>query len=403
MDRAHSKEDPVAPTPAMHNETTPDQSIYSPSYHERKSNREKDLYWSNELFPRKKIKASRLRIQNNPDCAEINRVRTRLRFQTSPECAETNRVRARVRKHTHSQTLSDYMQSKRATNNTFRDRENVSRRESYQLRKNVREKRQATAKAAKVRAKAKKSDTEKAIDDFKAKCTEGPCYTCCVCNHLLFRSQVAKCQPQSYTRNKHVIDRCIRTELLHVCTNYCDSDCKLTKGPNANLSICSTCNNYLEKGQMPQLAVANGLATEPQPEELAALNSLEQQLIAVRLPSMKLANLPSGKQKGIHGPVVMVPANVAKTVSALPRMLSDSQLVPVKLKRKLEYRGHVAYRKINIRKVNDALAYLKQNNPLYKDIAINDAWQETDDENLLQLQRQGCQPVRFSRISYVKS
>ena len=69
----------------------------------------------------------------------------------------------------------------------------------------------------------------------------------------------------------------------------------------------------------------------------------------------------------------------------LPRMLSDSQLVPVKLKRKLEYRGHVAYRKINIRKVNDALAYLKQNNPLYKDIAINDAWQETDDENLLQL------------------
>ena len=279
------------------------------------------------------------------------------------------------------------MHSKRATNPTFRDAENTSRRDSYRVHKNVRDKRQSNARATRARTKAKKTEIGNAIHDFKKKCTEGPCYTCCVCNHLLFKSQVAQCKPKNYTRNKHVIDRCIRTEFLHVCTDRCDSDCKHSKGPNAKLWICSTCNNYLKKGEMPQLAVANGLATEPQPEELAELNSLEQQLIAVRLPFMKLASLPSGKQKGIHGPVVMVPANVAKTVSALPRMLSDSQLVPVKLKRKLEYKGHVACRKINIRKVNDALAYLKQNNPLYKDITIIDAWQETDDENLLQLQR----------------
>ena len=201
-DRGHRKKDTVAPTPSIHNKTTPGQSRRSPSARDRKKAMEKDHYWSSEVFRRKKMKANRLRIQTNPDCTETNRVRarlriqtkpdcaetnrvrarlrfqtnpdcaetnrahSRLRFQTSPECAETNRERARVRKHTHSQTLSNYMQSKRATNPTFRDRENSSRRKGYRLSKKVREKRQTAAKAAKIRAKADKSNIKNTIDDF---------------------------------------------------------------------------------------------------------------------------------------------------------------------------------------------------------------------------------------------
>ena len=49
---------------------------------------------------------------------------------------------------------------------------------------------------------------------------------------------------------------------------------------------------------------------------------------------MQICNLPKGAQKEIHGPVDTVPSNLDTSVTTLP---SDAGLVPVKLKRKLQY------------------------------------------------------------------
>ena len=94
---------------------------------------------------------------------------------------------------------------------------------------------------------------------------------------------------------------------------------------------------------MPLQAKANGLQLPEIPPELADLNALELRLICLRLPFMKMVALPSGKQRSIHGPAVNVPSKVDTVCNILPRLPSQSELIPLKLKRKLAYKGHYMY------------------------------------------------------------
>jgi len=89
---------------------------------------------------------------------------------------------------------------------------------------------------------------------------------------------------------------------------------------------------------------------------------------------MKMVGLPRGRQHGVHGPAVNVPANVDKICSLLPRLPKESQIIPLKFKRRREYNTHYYYEFVNTEKVLDGLRYLKRNNVLYKDIKTNGSW-----------------------------
>ena len=91
---------------------------------------------------------------------------------------------------------------------------------------------------------------------------------------------------------------------------------------------------------MPQQAIENGLQLPEIPPELSGLNSLELRWISLRVPFMKMVALPSGKQRSIHGPAVNVPSKVDTVCDVLPCLPPQSELVPLKLKRKVAYRGH---------------------------------------------------------------
>lgn len=78
------------------------------------------------------------------------------------------------------------------------------------------------------------------------------------------------------------------------------------------------------------------------PKELDQLNSLERQLISLHIPFMRITNLPQGRQRNIHGPVVCVPADLTKATH-LPRTGDESMVLRVKLKRKLSYQGYQEY------------------------------------------------------------
>ena len=56
--------------------------------------------------------------------------------------------------------------------------------------------------------------------------------------------------------------------------------------------------------------------------------------------------------------------------SLLPRTADSYGLVIVKLKKKLEYKGHVLFEPVQTRFIVDLLSYLKRVNYLYKDITI---------------------------------
>jgi len=70
--------------------------------------------------------------------------------------------------------------------------------------------------------------------------------------------------------------------------------------------------------------------------------------------------------------------------TTLPRPLNDSQMIKVKLKRKLVYKGHQLYEWIDPRNVQEALQYLIRHNKWYSDVSINNMWYDENDSDLVQ-------------------
>ena len=211
---------------------------------------------------------------------------------------------------------------------------------------------------------AKTNCVQRAIVSFHTDIKNGPDFVCTCCHCLMYRKSVVPCNPAKYSKCSNDLLSCVfSADLRYVCDT-------------GNEYVCTTCDRALKRGVMPLQAKANGLQLPNIPPELADLNALELRLICLRLPFMKMVALPSGKQRSIHGPAVNVPSKVDTVCNILPRLPSQSELIPLKLKRKLAYKGHYMYDYITPQKLLDALCFLKANNPLYADIDVNHEWLE---------------------------
>ena len=74
------------------------------------------------------------------------------------------------------------------------------------------------------------------------------------------------------------------------------------------------------------------------PPELADLRPLEERLVSLRIPFMQIRELPRGRQLSIKGNVVNVPVDICPTINCLSRNLGDIETIPVKLKRRKQYK-----------------------------------------------------------------
>ena len=136
-----------------------------------------------------------------------------------------------------------------------------------------------------VRASAKPIDA--IIEEFIAKVKIGPDYVCASCHRMLYKHTVVQFKPSKYTKAS--------SELLeklseHACVSNIDG----------KQWICKTYDGSLSRGVIPTQAKANGMELDDEPDELKSLNALEQRLIALRVPFMKMVALPTGKHKCIH-------------------------------------------------------------------------------------------------------
>ena len=158
------------------------------------------------------------------------------------------------------------------------------------------------------------------------------------------RDRVKVMSTTKYCKNKSHRDR---VKVMST-TKYCSVlPCQWLDTARGQLWICFTCHGKISRGTMPPESALNNLATSFIPPALACLNSLEQHLIALHIPFMKLLALPKGGQNGVHGPVTCVPANIVQTSNLLPCSDMDESLMPVKLKRKLTYKGHYEYQYVD--------------------------------------------------------
>ena len=121
---------------------------------------------------------------------------------------------------------------------------------------------------------------------------------------------------------------------------------------------------------------------EEVPDELKDLNNMEVHIICKRILFMKLVKLPRGKQKGIKGAAVNVPADLGPACNLLPRIPADAHIISLKLK--TEYKQAYLHDTIWPENILIALQYLKAPNPLYADIEMNgnwiQTWQEEDEQ-----------------------
>ena len=90
--------------------------------------------------------------------------------------------------------------------------------------------------------------------------------------------------------------------------------------------------------------------------ELSGLNPLELRLSCLHRPYyMKMVALPCHKQCGICGPAINVLAELDSILILLPRLPSELELIPLKLNRKLNYKGYYMYDYVRATKVMSAL------------------------------------------------
>ena len=127
----------------------------------------------------------------------------------------------------------------------------------------------------------------------------------------------------------------------------------------------------MNKNQIPCQAVCNKLQIYYLPTELRWIHWLERVLVARKLQFKKVTIIPEGQWPKFKGAICNVPIDVVSTYNTLPRPADSNGLVTVKLKRKLEYMGHVYFEHVHPRLILKILQFLKKNNPLYYDIDIN--------------------------------
>jgi hypothetical protein len=145
--------------------------------------------------------------------------------------------------------------------------------------------------------------------------------------------------------------------------------------------ICNSCHAKLKRTEMPPAAIANGLDLCQSVEELNCLNDIEHALICQVLPFMSIVARHRGAQSGLKGQVVLVPTDLTKLQKVLPRSCNEDHLISVALKRRLTDNSAYIKQHISPAKINAALMWLKENNPLYSHIQFDENWEKTMQES----------------------
>ncbi len=285
---------------------------------------------------------------------------------------ETARRRAANKDQTKqardAETTGETARRKAADRNQKRQAREAATRQDSANRRAANRERMANKRAE----SSSHSSVDEAAAAFLATIKDGPIYGCVSCHRLMYKKSVVH-----YAERKFP---CASPEVLCYISDHSNN-----LETDGQLWICCTCYSALKRGQMPTQCCYNGLALDDIPPELENLRPLEKRLISQRIAFMKLVGLPKGRQQAIHGPAVNVPTNLEHICAMLPRLPKDSEIVPVKLKRKLVYKGHHMYEYIRPQKVMDALLWLKDNNKFYDKIHVCDDWEDvwnTEDQAL---------------------
>ena len=334
-------------------------------------------YSTNPAFKlqHKSVMKSRVRVQYSTNPSYRQQLKTRIQEQYSTDPAFRQRQRAYLHRRYHhdAQFRKQHMQRCRIYQQARRTNPAVRIRHKLQCALGIKRRYLSTvSRTAEPIQRLVNSALDTAIATFRERVRLGPTLVCTVCHRTQFPNQVRRCIRGKYTKNLRLAAACLTGQYIHVCDSLCPLPCTV---PRERLCewICYTCDSHLGRGNMPPHAVANNMALAPVPLQLARCNILERHLLAKVLPFAKIVSLPKGRQRAVHGAVICVPSEVETVVNALPRPSADAQLIQMKLKRKIKYKGHQHFYKVDMQNVLEGLRTLKATHPEYRDVTIDES------------------------------
>jgi hypothetical protein len=151
----------------------------------------------------------------------------------------------------------------------------------------------------------------------------------------------------------------------------------------------------MQRGKMPKMCSNNGLEVDILPEPKSRLTELENNIIALNIVFQKFHLKPKSRWSGTHDRLVNVPIgeqDIVKTLKSLPRTPAEAGIIPVGLKRKLEYKTTHLQQLIDIKKIYKYLHYLKY-------IAKNKYYKFFDDVHSFMERCQNQDPEGFESIN----
>ena len=342
------------------------------SFREDVKQRSKVKYSLDELFKDNKKQKSIVKYSSDELFREDVKQRSKVKYSSDELFKEDIKRRSKVKYNT-DQIFKEEKKSKKrlkySTDNDHKQKVLHNSKEQYKNKtENIPLMLEVFAKKKRTSRNDGKRENAK-VNTFKTKVSQGPVYACSCCHRHLFKDQVQTCKEEVYEKKNRTVAEnakaCISKKYLHVCHDKCLDDCS-----RSELWICKTCHRKLINNNIPHEASMNSLELENIPDELNVLNSLEQHLIALHIPFMKVVSLPQGGQNAVHGPVVCVPSQIKKT-TCLPRREDLDLILRVKLKRKMVYKGYYEYQFVNTNHIFAALEYLKKNNKWYSSVSVN--------------------------------
>ncbi len=155
---------------------------------------------------------------------------------------------------------------------------------------------------------------------------------------------------------------------------------------DAVLSMCKDCLRDVKKGVVPRLSLANGLFLGNIPDELRELTIIEESMIALCQSKCYIVQLKeenkeiesAGTQYGMKGHVIVYPQRPSHAASCFPPSIEEITspicvlFVGSQKPSDAWLRDHTKPLAVNGGRVHRALMWLKNNNPLYYNIELNE-------------------------------
>ena len=205
----------------------------------------------------------------------------------------------------------------------------------------------------------------------------------CICCHRILTSI-------AYCKVKGGYEGLIKKLNPYIAKNCILKKKELPKGlmNGEDIYLCKACERWLKKPQMPPKCSMNGLKFVKQPPELQDLEDLEVTLFAKRILFIKIFDMPVSRWKKTTDRAINVPIpekdildNLHKAMT-YPRLPDEAGWIPLGLKRKKEYRNTHILKYVRPEKIMKATKWLKENNPIYSDIPIENRFAVlTDDKS----------------------